>query len=347
MDYEYGEYRGYLGPVEYYIPLEQLTRNKMFLIRNFHKIKRYFNVIKFCYSLKKSDENNILICFSQKKSFILFSYLLNKMFFDLSFIYLVEYPLMGRKKLKKHSLLFFKKVYSVFFDGQLFISEGLRKYFQSNKRNIIIPSMVLYDRFKGSFRSPYPFEYIGYCGTIMRSKDGVDILISGFARIAEKFPLLNLVLIGDFHDHIEEISIIDLVNQLNILDRVIFTGKISKNEMPAYLANAKILALTRPDNLQAETGFPTKLPEYLATGKPVVVTRVGDIPKYLQDGENAFIVEPNNTDGVAKAFYKILSNYSNAMSIAARGQMLAKTVFSPRYQARRVIDFISEIKEMK
>ena len=49
-----------------------------------------------------------------------------------------------------------------------------------------------------------------------------------------------------------------------------------------------MLVLARPDNIQAKGGFPTKLGEYLATGNPVVVTKVGEIPNYLIDGVNAF-----------------------------------------------------------
>ena len=64
--------------------------------------------------------------------------------------------------------------------------------------------------------------------------------------------------------------------------------------MPKYLCNAKLLALARPDSIQAQGGFPTKLGEYLATGRPVVVTKVGEIPDYLEDGVNAFLSDINS-----------------------------------------------------
>ena len=50
--------------------------------------------------------------------------------------------------------------------------------------------------------------------------------------------------------------------------------------------------MARPDSRQARGGFPTKLGEYLATGKPVCVTKVGEITVYLEDNVSAFLAEP-------------------------------------------------------
>lgn len=93
------------------------------------------------------------------------------------------------------------------------------------------------------------------------------------------------------------------MNQLGVQDAVIFTGKVAAEELPNYLVNASILALSRPDSLQARNGFPTKLGEYLATGNPVLVTNVGEIPLFIKHGENGFIAEESNVDDFAKNLF--------------------------------------------
>ena len=50
-----------------------------------------------------------------------------------------------------------------------------------------------------------------------------------------------------------------------------FTGRTSPEVMPQILTDASILALARPNNVQSQNGFPTKLGEYLATGNPVAI----------------------------------------------------------------------------
>lgn len=344
MENEYAEPRGFIGPVEYYIPLEKTKRNELFIIRNLQKLKKYVNIIRYLRNQKQKKESVIQICFSDTIFIMVFSFLLKILFFDVSLIYLVEHPLRFKRKLNSIAMSFYKTTFSILFNGQIFISEGLRNCFRSRNKNLVVPSMVVFERFAANRENPFPFEYIGYCGTIARGKDGVHIMINGFEKISEKFPMLKLIIMGDFPNDSEKYYFQKLTATPKLEDRVVYTGEISKSEMPYYLKEAKILALARPKNLQSETGFPTKLPEYLATGKPVVITKVGDIPKYLQNGENAFVVEPNDSDAIAEAFEVILSEYEKALEVGARGQQLAKTVFSPQFQAQRVINFIDEIK---
>ena len=97
----------------------------------------------------------------------------------------------------------------------------------------------------------------------------------------------------------------ELCIKLNIMDEVIFTGKIQKDLMPDYLCNANVLCLARPNNIQAQGGFPTKLGKSLATGNPVVVTKVGEIPDYL-DEQSAYLACPGSVDDFANNLKKAL-----------------------------------------
>ena len=55
-----------------------------------------------------------------------------------------------------------------------------------------------------------------------------------------------------------------------------------------------MLVLARPNNKQAEGGIPSKVAEYLACGVPCVITKTGDLPKYLHDGEDCFLCDPDD-----------------------------------------------------
>ncbi len=127
-----------------------------------------------------------------------------------------------------------------------------------------------------------------------------------------------------------------------VINRIIFTGRIDKDQVPHYLMNAKILALARPDSIQAQGGFPTKLGEYLATGRPVVVTRTGEIPLYLHHGQNALLCEPGNVDDFANKLRWALENYDHACRIGANGRIIAETVFNSRIQAKKLSTFLEQ-----
>ena len=105
-----------------------------------------------------------------------------------------------------------------------------------------------------------------------------------------------------------------------------------------------MLVLARPDNKQSEAGFPTKLGEYLATGKPVVVTRVGEIPEYLKDQENAFIASPGDAHNFAMKMKQVMNNYDDALKVGHKGQQLALTTFNSTYQGLKLAEWLKHLK---
>ena len=95
----------------------------------------------------------------------------------------------------------------------------------------------------------------------------------------------------------------------------------------------------RPDNVQAKYGFPTKLGEYLLTENPVVLTRVGDIPLFLRDGESAYIAEPGDEEEIASKMIEALTS-PNAQSIGMKGAEIAMQEFNSEIEAKKITDFI-------
>ena len=155
------------------------------------------------------------------------------------------------------------------------------------------------DRFIGVNKKTDKEKYVAYCGTASNNKDGVDKLIKAFAIVCKKHDKIKLLIIGKTPSEKEKTGNNALIKSLGIADKVIFTGFVNANLIPQLLMGAEVLLLDRPDNIQARNGFPTKLGEYLLTGKPVVVTKVGDIPLFLKDGESALLADPQNEQDFA------------------------------------------------
>ena len=110
--------------------------------------------------------------------------------------------------------------------------------------------------------------------------------------------------------------------------------------MPQMLKNVDILALDRPDNLQAKYGFPIKLGEYLLTENPVVVTRVGDIPLFLQDGVNALIAEPQNPYSFASKIIWAIEHPEQASLIGKAGAEVAIREFNCHVESKKMLSAI-------
>lgn len=186
----------------------------------------------------------------------------------------------------------------------------------------------------------YKKPYIAFTGTFNNAKDGVDILIKAFGKIANKYPEYHLYLAGFWHYDVPMQE--KLIEELNLKNRVSYLGVLDKEHIPLFLANSELLVLSRPDSHQAQGGFPTKLGEYLATGKPVCVTKVGEIPNYLQDNINAFMADPGNVDSFADAMDRALGNPVNAKLVALRGKSVAETEFNLQIQSDKLFNFLQE-----
>ena len=113
--------------------------------------------------------------------------------------------------------------------------------------------------------------------------------------------------------------------------------------MPQILKNAVALALDRPDSLQAQCGFPTKLGEYLLTENPVVVTKVGDIPLFLKDGETALLAEERNPQDFSSKLIWILQHPEEATMIGKAGAQVAMREFNYLKETKKIIDVINRI----
>jgi glycosyltransferase involved in cell wall biosynthesis len=259
-----------------------------------------------------------------------------------------EYPFVVSAKTipGKIELYIYLKFILKRFDGIYVINNALKNYF-SKKTNGKVPVRVINmivdpTRFECNRKPGSTKTIITYCGTLDGDKDGVPILIESFAIIANEFPLLKLQLIGSLNNELTRQNIESLVQKLRIENRVIITGSVKRDEIPALLCNSDILALARPDNKQAEGGFPTKLGEYLATGNIVVVTNVGEIGVFLEDKKNAFISEPGSAEKFSGKLREALLN-NNTLQIGIEGKKLVYNEFNYLTQAKVLEKMFLEI----
>jgi glycosyltransferase involved in cell wall biosynthesis len=257
------------------------------------------------------------------------------------FFFRSEYPapVLSNSKLISFYESFIYPVSIKKFDGMFIMTRRLAKYFSKWKNvNAFIEITPITVDSKPFNENCIPFikdSYIAYAGSLSNKKDGVDILIKAFAKIHKAYPDIKLVIIGG-GSGLEELQKMSY-RLLGSEDKVLFTGLVDYNLIPAYLINAKILALARPNSIQAEGGFPTKVGEYLATGNPVVVTNTGDICYYLKDRINAIIAVPDSVDDFANKLKWTLDNFNIAKTIGLQGKQVSENFFNSNTIGKKIM----------
>lgn len=260
------------------------------------------------------------------------------------FLEYTEVPSYGRKQgLKVKLTEWYKLRLSRKASGLFVISKSLYNYYtEKDFKNVGIVNMFVDDtRFAPEINDQIARKkVITYCGTISEEKDGVDVLLKAFKKVLERHSEYILRIVG--RGETEQIfsRVVLHAKNLGIDQNVVFTGLVPYTEMPKMLMESEILALARPDNEQAKYGFPTKLGEYLCTGNPVVVTKVGELPNYLENRKNCIFAKPQDAEDFAEKLCWAIEHPEEAKQIGWQGREVAQTAFSSEIQTKTALKMI-------
>lgn len=181
---------------------------------------------------------------------------------------------------------------------------------------------------------------IGYSGTPYK-KDGIEDLLTAISILRKRGVKINAVIVGDVVNEKSIIpSLISFCRNLGIEDAVEFTGLVSLEEVRSLLNNCKILALTRPDIVQTNAGFPTKLGEYFACGKIVLSTKIGDAGSYFSDRDEIVFAKAGNPDSIADNLEWILNHKLEVNGIVENGYRRADELLNYKKLVPSMMEFV-------
>jgi glycosyltransferase involved in cell wall biosynthesis len=119
------------------------------------------------------------------------------------------------------------------------------------------------------------------------------------------------------------------IEQAQVSDCVKLLGPMQQSEVRRFLAQAEIFALACvPDNEGGSDNLPTVIMEAMATGVPVVSTRIAGVPEMITDGEEGFLTDPRIPLRFAEALERLLRDPALASRCGERGRQTAIAKFS-------------------
>ncbi len=229
-------------------------------------------------------------------------------------------------------------------DGCIAISDTLfdlaKQYMSSTSVLIKVPILVEYDQYAiEDISSKSNTKYIFHSGSLSEQKDGILEMLEAFA-IAEKrisFPI-KFVIAGNLQNSRDKDKIEAIISKTNIGDKVEFLGYLKTEQLIKPLSEASLVILNKFPNQQNKYGFSTKLGEYLAAGKPIIITRVGEAMNWLTDGENAYIIDYGNTQQLADTIVRAFENDDERKRIGQNGRMLCQHAFDYKNYGKTLVE---------
>lgn len=234
-------------------------------------------------------------------------------------------------------------------DGIIAISDTLMtlaKRHISNKCHIIkIPILVDYEKYYIPDKSSEAkIPYIFHSGTLYEQKDGVIGMFEAFGKASRNLSeTTHFISTGNPKESPQKHEILRIIDQYQLSEKLTFVGYLYSEQIRDYLSKASLVIINKHPNQQNKYGFSTKLGEYLAAGKPVIITKVGEAMNWLKDGESAYIIEPNDTDLLAKTIVDAFSDPEKRKAIGKNGQKVCKDNFDFRNYGENIGLFLQEI----
>ena len=158
---------------------------------------------------------------------------------------------------------------------------------------------------------------------MIRYDKGQTKLIKAARIVLQQRPDAQLIFVGQATgDRWREAQLRQRIHQAGLEDKIIMLGY--RWDTPDILAAADIVVIA---SLGTEASS-IVLREAFAASRPVVATRIGDVPEVVKDRENGLTVEPDNPEALAEAILEFLSNKQLAAHCAASALRYARDHFS-------------------
>ena len=184
--------------------------------------------------------------------------------------------------------------------------------------------------------SPFIFS----AGRIEEMK-GFEYSIKGFHHCLSKYPNLKYYIAGRAIRGEYDTKIENLINELNLKDKVIMLGSIENNRVYSYAKDAIFCVLTSIHESNGDTeGMPTFFAESMRMSTPCVGSNISGIPETVESGITGELVNESDQASINEKMEKMLNVYFNDNELYKKMQIACKTKVTELYDNEKNIKIL-------
>jgi glycosyltransferase involved in cell wall biosynthesis len=170
---------------------------------------------------------------------------------------------------------------------------------------------------------------------MIRSDKGQFKLLKAALLVLEQRPDARFIFVGQgTGDRLRERKLRQAIYDSGLENKIIMLGY--RWDTPDILAAANMVVIAS----FCTEASPIVLREAFASGRPVIATKIGDVPEIIRNGENGLMIEPNDSDALASSILTFLSDENLAARCASNALQYAREhfCFDRMMRAKMVVD---------
>ena len=188
---------------------------------------------------------------------------------------------------------------------------------------------------------PFTITFIGH----WVDRELPNVILRALRLCIDRGLDIRMNVLGNAGQTRNERKAMRLLRADNVLQgHVNFLGFVSDEERDRQLAQADAFVLLRSDCRETDMLFPTRLPEYLLSGNPVILSKVGSFQSCFEHGKDVwFLSRKNRPEELAEALIWLAGHPKERMEIGRCGRQSAIAQFSLDVLGRRLADFLENL----
>lgn len=185
---------------------------------------------------------------------------------------------------------------------------------------VIVPNGVTLERFDPTPRPDDGEVRFGFVGSL-QVWHGIQVMIDAFAAVLAQWPQAHLHIVGD-GPLAPEVAAAQ--RRAPHADRIHLHGPLRHAEIPAFLQSMDVLLAPYPA-LPRFYFSPLKLFEYLAAGRAIVASDLGQIGEILVDDRNGCLLPPGDREALARCCLDLCADPGRRRRLAAEARLTASS----------------------
>ncbi|MDO9464860.1 MAG: glycosyltransferase family 4 protein [bacterium] len=178
-------------------------------------------------------------------------------------------------------------------------------------------------------------QIVGFVGSLSK-RQGLSLFLDAAEKCKQQIPDIHFLIVGEgFEEH----KLKNFVKNNKLENIVTFTGAVSHNDIPAYIAAMDITVLP---NMSIYSS-PVKIFEYMAMAKPTIAPAQGQMNRFFENEKEILLIKPGDQEQLANNITKLFSDPALRKRLGSNARYKVSNSYTWEHNAKRILEIYRTI----